>query len=357
MMTKAEKLLLVSIEERWKNYRVQLKTCRREFSEEAVHDLRIAARRLLAVLDIVRALDPHSRVQKARKALKNQLDSLDDLRDFQVMLVDVVETIETLPQLKPFVEQLRKREKVFLRSARKQTRESQPSELSRRIKRIHDGLEKYSYDGDFNARLLSAVDQTFLTAIQAYNQMAATQPATIHSLRIAFKKFRYMAEIVFPILPAYPESYLRRMHDYQSMMGVIQDLDVLLNTLADYAESNASSFDPEPACRYFEQRRTELIAAYFKNKSDLNIFWRSAPDQVFPWEKSHEPVHRPSRNRRGSREFRLRRRQPAPVDSKGAQEDAQDSQRPEGTGEAIRPDPDQSISSRNTDDGSPGESV
>ncbi|HEX2698114.1 MAG TPA: hypothetical protein VHM28_10430, partial [Anaerolineales bacterium] len=47
---RARALLLTSLDERWKTYRAQVKTCRKEFSEEAVHDLRVAARRLLAVL-------------------------------------------------------------------------------------------------------------------------------------------------------------------------------------------------------------------------------------------------------------------------------------------------------------------
>jgi CHAD domain-containing protein len=353
----SEKILLVSMEERWKKYRVQLKACRSEFSEEAVHDLRIAARRLLALLDIVRALDPLPRVQKARKALKNQLDSLDDLRDIQVMLVDAVETIEALPQLKPFLEQLRKREKLYLRNARKQIRTSHPSELSRRIEKIHAMLEKYSYDQAFNARLLGVVDQAFLSAVLAYNQIDASQPATIHSLRIAFKKYRYMVEIVHTISPGYPESHLKRMHEYQSKMGVIQDMDVLLSTLADYAESEDSSFDLEPVRRYYEQRRAELIAAYLDDKSELNVFWRAAPGQPFPWEKSHDPIHRPSRNRRASGNARLRRRQPAPTDQPGTQEDAQDSQGLERIGEADRPNPDQPLSASKTDDGSPGKNV
>jgi len=353
MTAPPEKTLLLSIEERWKNYRVQLKACRREFSEEAVHDLRVAARRLLAVLDIVRVLDPHPRVQKTRKALKDHLDSLDDLRDIQVMLAGVVETLEALPQLKPFVELLHKREKLNLRSARKQTKTSHPSELSRRIEKIHGMAEKYSHDEGFNARLLGVVDKAFVNALQAYSQIDASQPGTIHSLRIAFKKFRYMVEIVHPILPEYPAPYLKQMHDYQSMMGVIQDADVLLNALTDYAESNASSFDFEPVRRYHEQCRAKLIAAFLKDKGEINVFWRKAPDQPYPWEKSHDSVHRPPRNRRGR--GASARRQPARTDSKGTQQDAQDSQGPEGAGKADRPDPDQPIPSGSADSGHPGE--
>jgi hypothetical protein len=36
----ANQLLLEALENRWKNYRAELKRCRAEFSNEAVHDLR-----------------------------------------------------------------------------------------------------------------------------------------------------------------------------------------------------------------------------------------------------------------------------------------------------------------------------
>jgi CHAD domain-containing protein len=355
MKTKSENILLVSMQERWKKYRIQLKTCRTEFSEEAVHDLRVAARRLLAVLDVARALDPHPRIQKARKALKGELDSLDELRDTQVMLVEGTETIESLPELLPFNQYLHKQEKILMREARKQTRSSRPSELKVRVEKIEAMLEEYSHDEGFNALLLGVVDQAFLNASQAYGQIDAAQPVTIHRLRIAFKKFRYMVEVVHPILPEFPEAQFKRMHDYQSMMGDIQDADILLGTLADFAETGDSPFDPEPVRRYYEQRRTDLIAAFLDGKGELNIFWRSAPEQPFPWEKKHDPVHRPSRNRRGGGD--ARRRQSPPADRKGSRKIPQDRQGPEGTGNPGGPDPDQSLPAGGADRVNPGENV
>lgn len=46
-------LLLDSLNTRWGKYKAELKICRQEFSEEAVHDFRVAARRLLAFLDLL----------------------------------------------------------------------------------------------------------------------------------------------------------------------------------------------------------------------------------------------------------------------------------------------------------------
>ena len=78
--------LAESFTDRWDTYRRNVKRCRHEFSEDAVHDVRVAARRLVAMLDIARSLEPHPRIQKVRRVLKRQLDDLDDLHDVQVML-------------------------------------------------------------------------------------------------------------------------------------------------------------------------------------------------------------------------------------------------------------------------------
>lgn len=350
-------VLLDSFDDRWKKYRAQLKACKREFSEEVVHDLRVATRRLLAVLDMHRTLDPHPRIQKTRRALKNQLDALDDLRDVQVMLVDVSEAVSNLPGLKPFELHLQGREKRLLRSARKQIRESQSAELAKRMEKIRLAIDENSKSGSFRAHLFEAVDNAYLRATQAYGQVDASQSATIHSLRIAFKKFRYMVEIVYPLLKGYSESYLERMHDYQSKMGLIQDVEIFLSTLDEFREQTASAPALEPARHYFEKRLAESTSTYLDDKGEIQVFWRATPDQPFPWEKKHEPVHNSPRNRRGSGNARLRRRQSASPDGKGAKENGQDRAGVEGIGGENRPDSDKPVSPRLADSEHPEEGV
>jgi hypothetical protein len=74
------------------------------------------------------------------------------------------------------------------------------------------------------------------------------------------------------------------MHDYQSLMGEIQDVEVIMQALAD-APVGAAAFDPEPVRRYYERCHAEAISAYLDARNQLDIFWRPAPDQSFPWEK------------------------------------------------------------------------
>ena len=340
MADKADNVLVASLEERWKEYRLRSKTCRREFSEEAVHDLRVVARRLLGVLDLARAIEPHPRIQKVRRFLKDQLDDLNDLRDLQVMMVEIEEDLDKLPQLKPIERYLQEREKRLLRKAHKQIQNYQPSALSKRMENIRSALQKQSRDAGFPARWLQAVDIIYGRAAQAQAQIDPGQSATIHRLRLAFKRFRYMAEVVQPLLPSYHATNLKRMHDYQSRMGDIQDVETLLQTVSDFSEKGIPSFDFEPVRRFYEKRHGQLTAAFIEDKGELFAFWRAAPDQSFPWEKDHDPIHHPPRDRRTGGQRRGTGRQPASIDRQGPQEDAQDRARVEGAGSADRPDPD-----------------
>lgn len=327
MMTN-KNVLIDSLDERWGKYRAELKACKQGFSEEAVHDLRVATRRLLAVMDFLRTLDPHPRVQKVRRALKNQLDALDDLRDTQVMLVEVSEA--NLPELKSFQEHLLQREKKLLRKARKEIKGLRTSEIKRRIEKSRASLEEIAQGRGWTARLLSAVDQAYARARQAFGEIEAEQSASIHRFRVTFKKFRYSVEVVQSVLKGVPKTYFKQMHDYQSRMGDVQDVEVFLSALAEFAEQSENTL--ASVQESFEVRRTELIAAFMYSKDGFHLFWRESPKGKFPWEKQNEAIHRPSRHRSGGGHARIRRRQPAPVDGEGQKEDAEDRAGSEGTG-------------------------
>ncbi len=276
----ANTLLLGAIDTRWEKYREQIKTCRREFSEEAVHDLRVAARRLLALVDLLRAVRPHPRLQKIRKALKGQLDEFDALRDTQVMLAEISETIESLPELKPIQQTLQKRERRLLREAEETVEGLKPSGIARRLEKARADVVEAISSPEFDGLVLEAVDESYGTVLQRYRWINPAQPATIHRTRIAFKRFRYMVEIVHPLLSGFSQTYFKRMHNYQTAMGEIQDAEVFLHTLDDLYETNA----PETVLRYYERRHAELITAYIEDKGEVETFWRASPEQSFPWE-------------------------------------------------------------------------
>jgi CHAD domain-containing protein len=275
-------LLLDALEKRWETCRVQFKRCKAEFSNEAVHDLRVALRRLLSLVRLLHDVSPRKRLRRLSRALKDQLDQFDDLRDTQVMLAEVSETIIKLPQLQAFQAHLQETEKRELKKLRKRLKKLDLKEVASRVGRTRESLtagEKV----DGVAPILQSVDEAYLKTRQRLVRVDPAQPATIHRVRVAFKKFRYMVEIVHPMLEGYPEANLKRMNRYQTLMGEIQDAEVFLKALTDF---DASSSVPDPVRQNYESRHAESISIYLENKDMLDEFWRRSPQEPFPWEKT-----------------------------------------------------------------------
>jgi CHAD domain-containing protein len=297
-------LLIETLEKRWKTYRGELKRCQKEPGEEAIHDLRVATRRLLALVDMLRVVSPHPRLQKLRRTFKNQLDSLDELRDTQVMLMEVAHTLAHVPELAPFQKYLAKREKRLLKSTAKAIQSFKTANVRKRLDSTRKALLKMGTENDGQKSSLQIVDEAYKAALRRFRRIEPAQPATIHRARIAFKKFRYMVEIVHPLAANFPEDNLKQMHAYQGLMGDIQDLEVFIAALDDFADKDAS-YDPGPVRRFYQQRHAEAINAYIEDMQQINIFWRPAPDSSFPWEERQlqeqptEPLPDPKKDGNG----------------------------------------------------------
>jgi CHAD domain-containing protein len=275
--------LMEALNQRWKNYRAELKRCRTEFSNEAVHDLRSSARRMLAFIQLLNYISPRPRLLKLNHAFKEQLDEFDDLRDTQVILADVSETLQELPQLHEFQSYLQEVEKSLLKSLRKKLKVIDLFDVSKRIRRMHESLKKES-DDNLILPVIQAVDDAFLTTKQRQKWINPAAATTIHRVRIDFKAFRYMVEIAHPLLKDFPSENLKQMHDYQSLMGEIQDVEIIMQALAEMP-IHLSRFDPEPVRSYYERCHAEAISTYLAAMNQLDSFWRPAPDQPFPWEQ------------------------------------------------------------------------
>lgn len=281
-------LLIDTLVKRWQNYRGELKRCRKEPSEEAIHDLRVATRRLLALVDMLRALTPHPRLGKLRSALKNQLDSLNDLRDTQVMLVEVSETIGDLPELALFQDYLTKREKRLLRSTAKAIKSYNIANVRKRLDSTRKALLKAENGNDQKMELLQIVDEAYETTVGRYRNIEPAHPGTIHRVRVAFKKFRYMVELVHSLISNFPDETFKRMHDYQTLMGDIQDVEVFIAAFNDFADKD-SSYNPKPVQQYYIQRHSEVIHAFLEDMHQINVFWRPESEAPFPWEIKPSP--------------------------------------------------------------------
>lgn len=275
-------ILLVALEDRWRNYCVQLKRCRTRFSNDAVHDVRVALRRLLALIRLLDSVLPRPRLRKLERAFKDQLDDFDDLRDTQVLLDEISKVRQEFPQLEQLQDHLKTDEKGLLNDLRGRIKKFKCGKVKRGIRKTRKSL-KDEIKTDLTSPILRSVDEAFLVTKKRLGRVNPSQPASIHRVRVAFKKFRYKVEIVHPLLKDFPEENFKPMNDYQSMMGRIQDLEIIMRTLSNFS-LHASSFDVEPVSHFYEARRVDAISAFIQNKDMLDDFWRESPEHHFPWE-------------------------------------------------------------------------
>ena len=273
-------LMLTSLQDRWQSFRAELKRCRKKYSEEAVHDLRVATRRLIATLDLVDRILPEANLRKARRALKRQLDMFGPLRDVQVQLLTIDKMLSSFPELQEFYNFLAKRE-------RKSTQR-----LGVELKRVKTGKIRKSIAGaarqlaalpdtpavqqEKRAEALLAIEMAFNRVIERKLTIAPTDSSSIHRMRVAFKKFRYMVESLAPQRGRTTSKQLKAMNAFQGSMGDIQDAEVLLTTVQAFAHTRGIEGEAPltRAVAELSRRRTALIETFLGSADSLFTFWK-----------------------------------------------------------------------------------
>jgi CHAD domain-containing protein len=271
------KHLADSLHAQWRRYRKRLRRCQVRFSEEAVHDSRVETRRLLATVELLGAFISQSEIKKARRALKHHLDTFDQLRDTQVQLVYVSRMTRAFPAARAFRNWLLRREARFTRETRRAIKHIKTGRLGRRVAafeaQIRHERNRRPRARAFDA-LLREMDRAFARVAQLSRRVKAADTATIHRTRVAFKRFRYMVEALSPLLPAVTDEHRRAMHGYQSMMGDIQDVEVLLAALDKFTRSGEIDLKPARQLRNeFLRRRKWLIRVCLNAADKLRQFW------------------------------------------------------------------------------------
>ena len=284
-------LLMDLLEERGMAYRKQAKRCREQLTTDAIHDLRTSVRRLLATLDIVAFFTSASNVEKVSDRLKSQMDGFSDLRDMQVMLDKLSDDVDVLPQLAPFQNYLEKRAKRRKRADEKHIRNIKAGGVNKRLSKLQKAVEELPAE-DLEGRLPQAVDEAFLRVMQRYSEVNTSELVSIHRLRVAFKKFRYMVEAIRPCLPAVPGALLKHMDDYQTQLGNIHDIQVFLEMLDEFAKQD-NSYDSTPVRRFYARMLEEAVAAYLQRKEEVVRFWRATPLESFPWQANQIQEEQP----------------------------------------------------------------
>ncbi len=273
-------LLASSLDERWRVFVRQIARARRRPSEAAIHDLRVATRRLIAYLSLLDSVLPGDRLRKARRQLRGHLKAFNDLRDVQVQLVRSRSLRRRFPQLRPFVFDLGLRERRLIRVAASEVRRIRYTSLERTMGEEIEQLLSLYADGVMRSAgvstLLGVGGSEFATVVLRYREADYSDPRSIHRLRVAFKKFRYTIEIIRPLLGWVRKTHLRRMNAYQTAMGEIQDLEVLTASVRSFARGRGTmaSLSFVSVYQYLAEERRKALDTFKRESGDLYTFWR-----------------------------------------------------------------------------------
>jgi CHAD domain-containing protein len=283
-------LLLEAFETRRVVLADRLREARRKPSEKKIHNLRLAGRRTLATLELLETALPRSSTRSLRDTIRRQLRRLGRVRDVQVQLGYCDQLLGEFPQLTGFRRDLKRKERNLRRQAgerlrspaRRQAgerlRSLAPRKIDRKARRVLDELIstlRPDTDRVLGARIDGSIENAYRRVLVLRARVDPRKARSIHKMRVAFKKFRYMAEIAAPCFPKLSPERLEAMHAYQDRMGTIQDLDTLLRTMAEFRRQSGrtSMLVVENEIRRRRQRR---IDDFMQTVDELRFFW-SAP--------------------------------------------------------------------------------
>jgi len=275
-------LLMRSLTERWQTYGEQLKRCREEPSEDAVHDLRVAMRRLISTLMALDTIlpDSHDHLRKVRRSLSKRLDRFSPLRDTQVQALTIQEMLTTFPELQPYYNYLTERERRLVGRIGKEVKKTGTARLERAAAIIAERLCARSGDPaaqeQARAAVLGAAEAAFNRVAKRRQKIDPTNAMTIHRMRVAFKKFRYLTEALEPMLDGIGREQLKSMGAFQDMMGKIQDTEVLLASLAAFlaGKSKAYKRTMRPAREELMRRRAAAIDEFLASADQIYTLWK-----------------------------------------------------------------------------------
>lgn len=252
-------------------YQQELQRCQQALGVDAVHDLRVSIRRLLAFLALLQQLAPGlRRRKKLRRRLKKQLDGLSALRDTQVTLATVKALDKPIAGKQLFCAYLLKQEHRQLHASRQALQSFPVDKVYRQLGKLRKQLRKRLPDIDEKV-LPAAVEAAYAKVVARHQLVQKEDMASIHRVRVAFKRFRYTAEIVQLIAPVFHAKAMHAMRQYQTLLGSIQDAEVMLVTLGDFS-SHLEGIEVAPLLRHMQQQHGLLVASYWQRREQLAGF-------------------------------------------------------------------------------------
>ena len=225
------------INKRYNSLVMNYKEIEKGTSEQDIHDKRVTLRRIFPVLAAFRVKP--SKVKNGEKAFK----LFGQLRDIQVQILKL-ESVEPSTETADYLEYLKA---IESKTSDKVIRFCKKKAL------VFPSIKKKPQV--VKSKIYKKANESLTKLIKKIQDRRTDYACDIHKIRIEFKKFRYVAEILLTIENA-DDARLERIKDYQDLLGEIQDYEILMDGIK----------------RFYKKRKLnsgEIIGIFENNKKTL----------------------------------------------------------------------------------------
>jgi CHAD domain-containing protein len=200
----------------------------------AVHQARVATRRVREVLPLLPAGKPGRRLERAARELTGVLGTVREL-DVALQMLDQLARGEGIPAaaVECLHRALGAERRVLHREAAERIAEYDLDRLQRKaLRALERKAERRAHPVDHATQVVAARRRAARRASRLEATIAAAGaiylPDRLHQVRIAVKKLRYALEIVRDLSRSRADARIRALRRMQDLLGRMHDLEVLI---------------------------------------------------------------------------------------------------------------------------------
>ena len=233
----------------------------------AVHAVRVATRRLLAMRDLLQFVHSGAGNRALELYLDEPFRSCGRLRDLQVMQRRLRLLLPRFPEAAQFLGVLERRERKARVRAARALDAAHPRRVARLLAGLAAQLDEVTADRAGRDREMRRVESRIRAAhraaIKARARARSGDPDLIHRARLALKSHRYMVALAESLGLHFVASEVEGLSRVQAEMGEITDRTMLLHALDAHRDKHPRAGTRLARLRaYVERERGRLISRY-----------------------------------------------------------------------------------------------
>lgn len=216
-----------ALHDQWHELLCQRQRAQNGCGQEAIHDLRVASRRLRTMIELLAPLSSADQLRRLRRPLRRltrelgQLRNLDEAYHYLAGLQD--------DGLTPLIAQLAEQRRQERRRIGQLLEELPVKQLHRRLEQITQRLNITDTFGP--GGLISRLAERNLVLYRPIHHLLqlpelAEQAEQRHTLRIAIKKWRYFSELLAQLWARRQDRLVALLKLYQGLLGELNDREV-----------------------------------------------------------------------------------------------------------------------------------